>query len=112
MSDNYRRAIGDLQAAMRELNGYSPPDDVDFIAEPRSLMTVSPAADRPCRLDECPPGLFLFGETLGFKSEYGEANSLDVFCCDSGEYFWGGTSNREELYALMVMPMAVVPGAQ
>lgn len=72
-------------------------------------MTVSPAADGPCRLDECPPGLFLFEDTLGVKSEYGEAKSLDVFCCDSGEYFWGGTSTREDLCALMVMPMAVVP---
>lgn len=35
MSVNYRRAIGDLQAAMREINGYSPPADVDFIDEPR-----------------------------------------------------------------------------
>jgi hypothetical protein len=75
-----------------------------------SNVTVCPAADEPCRLDECPPGLFLFEGTLGFKSEYADVDGgLDVYCCDSGEYFWGGTSTREELYALLVMPMAVVP---
>jgi hypothetical protein len=56
-----------------------------------SNVTLCPAADEPCRLDECPPGLFLFEGTLGFKSEYADVDGgLDVYCCDSGEYFWGG----------------------
>lgn len=38
----------------------------------------------PCTLAECPPGLFMFGKCLGFKSEY--AN--DIFVVDSGEAFW------------------------
>lgn len=55
-------------------------------------------------LAECPPGLFLWNGTLGFKSEYGAmepddatngkhwkvGNRADAYCADSGEYFWGG----------------------
>lgn len=59
-------------------------------------------------LGECPPGLFLFGGLhLGFKSEYKtESQSRpgvwqsDAYVVESGEYFWGGTSNpviREQL---------------
>jgi hypothetical protein len=59
----------------------------------------------PCELRECPPGFFLFKESLCFKSEYSgtELDSDEVFC-ESGEMFWGGTKNFSERSLLMVQP--------
>jgi hypothetical protein len=63
----------------------------------------------PCPLSECPPGLFVFNNIVGFKSEYGRVDEdrrySDVFCADSGEYFWGGESNKEAREALVVQPV-------
>ena len=53
----------------------------------------------PCALAECPSGLFLFEDYLGFKSEY-----KDPYVVGSGEAFWGGTSKEEERDALTVQP--------
>ena len=39
-------------------------------------------ADFPLQYKECPPGLFLWGESVGLKTEYGQ----DGFC-DTGETF-------------------------
>jgi len=36
-----------------------------------------------CKIEECPPGFFMYEEQLCFKSEYGQDN---IFC-SSGEYF-------------------------
>lgn len=76
-------------------------------------------------LAECPPGLFRFGETLGFKSEYramqlvGPSNIPgpdlrwtvgrwpEAYCVSSGEYFWGGTKTQEARAALLVEPVAL-----
>ena len=52
------------------------------------------------KLKECPPGFFLFENSVGFKSEYGD----DVYC-DSGERFWGGKTIREETLELVVIPL-------
>lgn len=72
-------------------------------------------------LAECPPGLFLWNGTLGFKSEYGAmepvgisphhqqwkvGNRVDAYCADSGEYFWGGTSNHDDRAKLLVYPIS------
>ena len=74
------------------------------------------------RLGDCPPGLFVYKGTLGFKSEYGAMKAVnpnerngsdilwvvdnypDVYCADSGERFWGGVS-YVELPDLMVKPI-------
>lgn len=63
-------------------------------------------------LAECPPGLFLFGNTLGFKSEYMSPSThvpggykVDAYVVESGEFFWGGTSNPREREVLLVQPM-------
>lgn len=74
-------------------------------------------------LAECPPGLFWFGGTLGFKTEYGAmelvgpsdqpgpdlrwtvSNHPDAYCAESGEYFWGGTTNQRDRANLMVRPV-------
>lgn len=76
------------------------------------------AAAHCVTLDECPPGLFFWNGTLGFKSEYGAMEPVgsnfktwkvgsraDAYCADSGEYFWGGTSNYEDRAKVLVMPI-------
>ncbi|CAA2142788.1 hypothetical protein [Hyphomicrobium sp. ghe19] len=65
-------------------------------------------------LDDCPTGLFWFGETLGFKSEYSRPKAegdlivgaqCDAYVVGSGEYFWGGTSDWRARAKLMVTPL-------
>ena len=55
----------------------------------------------PCMLFECPPGFFMFHDSLCFKSEYGG----DEVFCDSGEIFWGGVSDKQERGHLVVQPV-------
>lgn len=70
-------------------------------------------------LAACPPGLFWFNGSLGFKSEYGAmepvgsnfktfkvGNRADAYCADSGEYFWGGASTHEDRSKLLVYPVS------
>lgn len=70
---------------------------------------------RRCRLGNCPPGLFRFGDIIGFKSEYmtpvdGASGTTlyqsDAYCVASGEYFWGGATSAEKRERLMVQPLA------
>lgn len=61
-------------------------------------------------LADCPPGLFLFGAHLGFKSEYRTVNSAgfaqtDAYVVASGEYFWGGAPTAEAREELLVQPL-------
>jgi hypothetical protein len=74
-------------------------------------------------LAECPPGLFMFGDTLGFKTEYGAMRCVppfdvpgdqlrwtvsqlpDAYVVASGEYFWGGTSSHKDRAKLLVTPV-------
>ena len=57
-------------------------------------------------LNECPPGLFWFEDSLCFKSEYGDNyGHSEAFCVSSGEYFWGGTSDKRLREHLMVTPI-------
>jgi len=56
------------------------------------------------RLIDCPPGLFVFNGSYGFRSEYGP----DAYCLESGEYFWGGVSGDKAKRAeLLVEPLAL-----
>jgi len=66
------------------------------------------------RLADCPTGLFLFGGTLGFKSEYATTKQengatvgvqCDAYVVSSGEYFWGGVSDWRSRDELMVTPL-------
>lgn len=62
-----------------------------------------------CTLDECPPGLFIFGDCLGFKSEYRTPQGAnEAYVVSSGEFFWGGTTKPDEQGALMVTPVDLV----
>lgn len=64
------------------------------------------------RLDECPPGLFMFDGTLCFRSEYTTTldnprrYQPDAYVVETGEYFWGGAKTTEERSALMVVPVS------
>ena len=65
-----------------------------------------------CRLDECPPGLFLLGNCLGFKSEYrNDKGSCEAYVVASGEFFWGGAKDAAEREALMVTPVEITDAA-
>jgi hypothetical protein len=80
------------------------------------LPSPQPAPDAPragvrdekraaCTLADCPPGLFWFGDCLGFKSEYGDNyGNSEAFCVESGEYFWGGTTDKTAREKLTVTP--------
>lgn len=63
------------------------------------------------RLRNLRPGLFWFGATLGFKSEYSSNENAaargggDAYVVESGEYFWGGTSAFAERGNLLVTPV-------
>ncbi len=62
------------------------------------------------RLANCPIGLFLAGDTLCLKTEYGSNEGrIDAYIVSSGEMFWGSApqtieSQRRE----MVTPVRVV----
>ena len=90
-------------------------------AEAGEIGAEYDAAAHCVTLAECPPGLFLWNGTLGFKSEYGAmepvgisphhqlwkvGNRADAYCADSGEYFWGGTSNHDDRAKLLVYPVS------
>lgn len=61
-----------------------------------------------CTLDECPPGLFILGNCLGFKSEYRTEKGLtEAYVVASGEFFWGGAKTGEERDALLVTPVEI-----
>ena len=67
---------------------------------------------RRTALGNCRPGLFLFDDCIGFKSEY-KTESMshpgfwqsDAYVVASGEYFWGGTSDPKKREKLLVLPI-------
>jgi hypothetical protein len=78
------------------------------------FSTLTTKVGEPVRLDECPPGLFLFGDTLGFRSEYWTPkqtppNQPDAYVVESGEYFWGGADTTAERSKLLVRPLLFLP---
>jgi hypothetical protein len=60
-----------------------------------------------CTLSQCPPGLFLHGDDLGFKTEYSDVNGSEAYVVASGEYFWGGTNDREVRRNIKVTPVII-----
>jgi len=92
-----------------------------------SEWQILPTRKTKVRLSACPPGLFLFKGTLGFKTEYGASTPRDMgggkfeyvllhrsdaYCVSSGEVFWGGAKTSEEIDNLLVLPVCAVPAAQ
>ena len=47
-------------------------------------------------LHSCKPGPFLHGSMLGFLSEYGDNNGRRDAYCDTGEFFWAGTTSPRD----------------
>lgn len=77
-------------------------------------MTIDPVElERlsDCTLAECPPGLFMFNGTMGFKSEYTTTlenprrYQCDAYVVESGEYFHGGAKGTQDRAALIVTPL-------
>ena len=60
------------------------------------------------QLRNCPPGLFLFGNCLGLKTEYRTESGLtEAFVVESGESFQGGAKSSEDREALLVIPVEI-----
>ena len=58
-------------------------------------------------LAACPPGLFRFNGRLGFKSEYrDDLGCAEAFVVESGEAFWGGTTDKIVRDKLLVVPVS------
>jgi hypothetical protein len=63
-----------------------------------------------CTLWDCPPGFFLFENSIHFKSEYStDKGEPEAYCGNSGEFFWGGAKSHIERRALKVTPLEQVP---
>lgn len=74
----------------------------------------------PCSLRECPPGLFVHNDIIGFKSVHPgmrgldksppfqryqlEEGNIDVYLTEGGSHFWGGTDDQVDLQKLEVQP--------
>lgn len=66
--------------------------------------------DKEYTLETCPPGLFLFDRTLGFKTEYRDTNGPEAYVVASGEYFWGGVAGlKDARRQLVVIPLRIKP---
>lgn len=53
------------------------------------------------KLKDCPIGLFIKGDTLCVKTEYGN----ESYIVWSGEYFWGGAKTKAEMGEVLVLPI-------
>lgn len=60
------------------------------------------------RFEDCPVGLFEINGELCLKTEYG----LEAYIVSSGECFWGGTDNTDDLRNVMVNPVEDVEPVQ
>jgi hypothetical protein len=59
----------------------------------------------PCLLIECPPGLFVFKDSVCMKSDYRtDKGELEAFN-EAGEFFWGGVETYAEREKLIVQPV-------
>ena len=41
------------------------------------------------------------------KTEYTDHNGPEAYCVESGEYFWGGTDDKETRRRLKVVPCVI-----
>lgn len=57
--------------------------------------------DKLVPLRNCPIGLFIKDNTLCVKTEYGN----EAYIVSSGEVFWGGAKNKEEIGNVLVLPI-------
>ena len=58
-----------------------------------------------CTFSECPAGLFVFNDSVCFKSEYcTDKGELEAYN-EAGEFFWGGTESYKIREELIVQPV-------
>jgi hypothetical protein len=64
----------------------------------------------PTTLEECPIGLFLSGDELCLKTEYGNNEGrIDAYIVSSGEFFWGSAPQTiANQRAQIVRPVSVL----
>lgn len=60
-----------------------------------------------CTLGECLAGLFVFDDSICFKTEYRTENGDMEVYCESGEVFIGSSNSKEERDNLIVQPVVV-----
>jgi hypothetical protein len=64
----------------------------------------------PVFLGDLRPGLFVDEKGfVGFKSEYfvNDPERMEVFCADTGEAYWGGTSSTNDRASILVYPASI-----
>ena len=77
-------------------------------ANPGRLHPVVRRIGIPVTLNCCPPGVFEFDGSLGFKTEYTDPHlGPEAYCLSSGEVFWGGVTNRHARSMLHVQPCVI-----
>lgn len=57
----------------------------------------------PCKLSECPPGLFVCGDDVAVKTDYGE----DEAYLDNGDRFHGAANTGGTTGDTLVQPVVV-----
>ena len=62
----------------------------------------------PVALVDCPPGFFVWHSYLCFKSEYRTKSGRIEAYCDTGEFFWGGTTRHSDREAIVVTPVEML----
>lgn len=56
---------------------------------------------RPCHLAECPPGYFMYEDTLCFKTKYRTDENRIMAYDEEGEFFCHGDSDHDRDYAIV-----------
>ena len=56
-------------------------------------------------LEDCPVGLFMWGDELCLKTEYGDHSVINAYVASSGEFFAGGTASASERRKVKVRPV-------
>lgn len=73
-------------------------------------MRIVAIARSPCKLIDCPPGLFIYNGEVGFKTaDYSNLpDRIEVYLLSTGEKFTGGEEYTWATAELEVRPAVVV----
>lgn len=106
-ADRLTELLSETVQAGIDLEARLPPTAA---GEPGTGSTTTPTCGHigsGVRLDECPVGLFWWGDTLVLKTEYGtNEGRIDAYIVSSGEMFWGPPPQTiESQRVCMVIPV-------